>query len=313
MAKKTPKWRQHPRVQRILRSRPFYLGKRLYERYLEDDVGGLAAEATYYLILAMVPFLVFVVNVLLFFAAAQLDTVIAYLQYLPGEAPTTLTPIVEQIVAGRSRAVLSVGLLFALWSSSKGMDTLIRATDQAFGTQKNSQSWFVVKLKSVLFTLMIVGTMLASLGLTVFGNALVKFVSRIFFIDKGLLLLWQVATYFIPFVAMVIAIAVFYRYAPRFVAHEGRTPWRYTLTSAGIVTTLWLIMTAGYGYYVGNIANMGATYGSLVGLMILFIWLNFTSVILVMGAEFIAAFDDMKLYFATPRRRDYQTDTMRIV
>lgn len=54
------------------------------------------------------------------------------------------------------------------------------------------------------------------------------------------------------------------------------------------MTTLWLIMTAGYGYYVGNIANMGATYGSLVGLVILFIWLNFTSVILVMGAEFIA-------------------------
>lgn len=150
--------------------------------------------------------------------------VIAYLQYLPGEAPTTLTPIVEQIVAGRSRALPSVGLLFALWSSSKGMDTLQDSRNgSGFRRAEEQPVWFVVKLKSVLFTLVIVGTMLASLEAAVFGNALVKFIQRIFFIDKGLLLLWQVAAYFIPFVAMVIAIAVFYRYARAFVqAQDGR-------------------------------------------------------------------------------------------
>ena len=47
--------------------------------------------------------------------------------------------------------------------------------------------------------------------------------------------------------------------------------------------------------------------------MILFIWLNLTSLILIMGAEFIAAFDDMHLFFTVPRRKDYQTEDFRIV
>ena len=298
---------------RLRDSRALYIGKRLYQRYMDDDVGMLAAAATYYLILALVPFMIFLFNIILFVAASQIDTVLRYMQYLPGDVPATLAPVVTDIIEQRSTTVLSIGLLLALWSSSKGIDTLIRATDIAFQTGKNVQSYIRIKTKSILFTLLIVGTMLASLGITVFGNLIVKTFMGVLGLTQEFLFFWRIGTYLIPFVAMILVLAVFYRYAPRFVEHEGRTPWSHTLTSAAIVTTIWVAMTAAYGFYVSNIANMGATYGSLVGLMILFIWLNLTSLIFIMGAEFIAAFDDMHLFFAVPRRKDYQTEEFRIV
>lgn len=77
---------------RLRHSRALYIGKRLYQRYMDDDVGMLAAAATYYLILAMVPFLIFLFNIVLFVAASQIDTVLRYMQYLPGDVPATLAP-----------------------------------------------------------------------------------------------------------------------------------------------------------------------------------------------------------------------------
>ncbi len=274
------------------------MAKRLYERYIDDDVGGMAAESTYFLILALVPFLIFMFNVLLFFAASQIEEVIKLLDYVPVDTREFLQPIIMGIIGSRSKTVLSIGLVFALWSSSKGVTTLIRATDQAFGMEKNRQSYLVAKFKSVLFTLLIVGTMLVALGVLVFGDAIVKALAGYFYFNEMLLLAWDFGKYLVFFVAMVLVIAVFYRYAPAFEDEMGRTPWSYTLTASLIVTALWLLMTAGYSFYVGNIANMGTTYGSLVGLMILFIWLNLTSMILIMGAEFIAAYSEMRLYFS---------------
>lgn len=288
-----------PWVKRLRGSRVFFLGKRLYERYIDDDVGGLAAEATYFLILALVPFLIFLLNVILYFAASQLEMVLHLLDYLPADTQLSLEPIILDIINARSTTILSIGLIFALWSSSKGVTTLIRATDQAFGTNKNLQSYVRVKVKSVLFTLLIVGTMLGALGVSVFGNAVVHGLANVFELDPRFLAWWDAGKLSIPFVAMVLALSMFYRYAPGFKRDdEGRTPWAYTLTSSTLVTGLWLLMTAGYGYYVGNIAHMGSTYGPLVGLMILFIWLNLTATIFIMGAEFIAAYSEMRLYFS---------------
>ncbi|MDU4576776.1 MAG: YhjD/YihY/BrkB family envelope integrity protein, partial [Negativicoccus succinicivorans] len=176
---------------RLRDSRALYIGKRLYQRYMDDDVGMLAAAATYYLILALVPFMIFLFNIILFVAASQIDTVLRYMQYLPGDVPATLAPVVTDIIEQRSTTVLSIGLLLALWSSSKGIDTLIRATDIAFQTGKNVQSYIRVKTKSILFTLLIVGTMLASLGITVFGNLIVKTFMGVLGLTKEFLFFWR--------------------------------------------------------------------------------------------------------------------------
>ncbi len=296
--------RMHPRVQRWIHSKTYFFCRGLIDRYLRHDVGSLAAEATYYLILALVPFLIVALNMVLYFAATQIDHLFALLTYVPAETREFLWPVIMQIIESRSGAVLSVAMVLALWSASKGVDTLVRAMDKVFDTDKNRQAYWRVKLKSIVFTLLIVGSMLTALGLLVFGNAIVHAVAGFIGGDYHFLALWDVGKYLVPFVVMVVVIAVFYRYAPGPVREGGRRlPWRFALTGSGAATLLWLLMTGGYSYYVNNIANMGATYGSLVGLMILFIWFNLTSLILIMGAELIVVCNEMKLVYDLPGER----------
>ena len=60
------------------------------------------------------------------------------------------------------------------------------------------------------------------------------------------------------FVVLTAAVAILFRYAPSIVV-----PWRWILAGAAVFTVGWIIATAALGFYAGNVANYGATYGSL--------------------------------------------------
>lgn len=264
----------------------FCLG--LYNRYMDDEVGALAAETTYYLILGLVPFMIFIVNAILFFMAPQISFIIRLLQYLPQDLAVALEANVYRIVEGRSTIWLVAGLAGALWSGAQGIDVVIRSTDMAISNDRNKQNWFMVKAKSLLFTLLIAFAMILSLGITVFGNAVVYALDYYFTLAPVFLDTWDLMKYLIPFGNLVLTLSVFYRYA----AHRYRTKWIRAILASFLVTTLWLVLTGGYSYYMVNISHMGLTYGSLIGLVALFLWFHLAAMVIILGGEFIATWKD---------------------
>ena len=105
---------------------PFiYFIKSFIKRYVDDDIGALASEASYCFILGLIPFLIFLVNCILFFAAPQLDTIMNFLMYLPEQFATSMEENVARIVEGRS----SLWLPRALPFSSAGWITYFFKTE----------------------------------------------------------------------------------------------------------------------------------------------------------------------------------------
>jgi len=96
--------------------------------------------------------------------------------------------------------------------------------------------------------------------------------------------LLQILRYPAVFAALTIAVAILYRYAPSIVI-----PWRWLLLGAAAFTLGWLLATAGLGWYAGNVADYGATYGSLGAVIVLMLWFYLTSALLLIGAELTAA------------------------
>ena len=264
----------------------FVLG--LTKRFMADDVSALAAETTYYLILGLVPFMIFLVNAILFFMAPQISVVMQLLSYLPSDFAVALEGYVYRIIAGRSSIWLVLGLALALWSGAQGIDVVIRSTDKAMSNDRNRQSWITVKAKSLLFTLLIVFAMVLSLGITVFGNAVVYALDYYFTLPSMFLHTWNMLKYAVPFLTLVLTLAVFYRYA----THRYRTKWSRAFTASVLVTAVWLLLTGGYSYYILNLSSMGLTYGSLIGLLVLFIWFHLAAMVIIMGGEFIATWKD---------------------
>lgn len=271
----------------------FFL-KRFFQRFNDDNVTALAAESTYYFILGLVPFLIFMVNAILFFAAPQMSLILRLLTYLPADVAVTMEQNIIRILQARSSIWLIVGLAGALWTSSQGVDTLIRAMDAAFLGDRNRQSYIMVNAKSIIFTLFISFAMILSLGLIVFGNAVVYAIAYYFKVPALFLDLWTVVKFGIPFNIVAFSLGFFYQYAP-----DGRrSSWKRVLVASFLVTLIWLGLTAAYGYYILHISSMGITYGSLIGLIVLFIWFRLAAMVIIAGGEIIVTWNE------TAERRD---------
>lgn len=277
-------------------STAIYFVKRLIHRYMDDDVGAMAAESTYFFILGLIPFMIFLVNMVLFFAAPQMDLIFELLSYLPASMEHILRSYVTRIISGRSTIWMLGGLAGALWSSSQGVNALIRATDKAFYNDRNCQSWIKINIKSLVFTMLLTFAMLLSLILIVFANAIVYAVADFFQLSELFMQLWRLSRFTIPFTTLALVMALFYQLAPK--APVSR--WKRVVAASFIVTLLFLLSTYAYGYYVQHISNMGVTYGSIVGLIVLFIWLKLAALFIIMGGELIMAWDDTVQALALP-------------
>ena len=55
-----------------------------------------------------------------------------------------------------------------------------------------------------------------------------------------------------------------------------------------VATVLWLIATAGFGWYVRRLANYSLFYGSVGTVVVLLIWLYLIACISLIGCEFNA-------------------------
>jgi membrane protein len=51
---------------------------------------------------------------------------------------------------------------------------------------------------------------------------------------------------------------------------------------------LWLPTTAGFGWYVGHLANYNVLYGSVAAGIVLLVWMYLLAVIALLGCEFNA-------------------------
>jgi membrane protein len=117
-------------------------------------------------------------------------------------------------------------------------------------------------------------------------------------------------------VTIMLALAVFYRYAP-----DRREPrWRWVTWGSAVATVVWLLGSLGFSVYVSNFGSYNETYGSVGAVVILLLWFNLTSYVVLLGAELNAEIEHQTARDTTDRdgrasrpmgRRDaYVADTV---
>lgn len=93
-------------------------------------------------------------------------------------------------------------------------------------------------------------------------------------------ILLQVATSVGSFVIVALLFAVMFRYLP-----DARIAWRDVRAGAIGAALLFVLGKAAIGFYLGRI-NPGSAYGAAGSLAIVLIWVYYTSMVILLGAEF---------------------------
>src|SRR5205085_12042656 len=78
------------------------------------------------------------------------------------------------------------------------------------------------------------------------------------------------------------AFTVVYRFGP------SREParWRWLVAGAVLAAVLWMGGSAGFSWYLNHVASLDATYGSLGAVIGFMLWVWFSVMVVLVGAEF---------------------------
>jgi membrane protein len=265
------------------------IAQRLITGVREHDVSGLAAEIAYRFLFAVFPFGLFVAALGVGVAGwlrvdNPADRILGSLgDNLPPAIADSLRPELERLFDSASNGLLWTGALLALWAATGGTNALVKGIHRAYGVPE--QRPFVLRyVVAVALTLLAAVGVIASFVTIIGGAMITQELAEQFGLQAQAFAILQLLRWPAVFAALTLAVAILYRYAPSIVI-----PWRWILVGAAAFTAGWLVATAALGWYAANVADYGATYGSLGAVIVLMLWFYVTSALLLVGAELTAA------------------------
>jgi membrane protein len=255
---------------------------RTYHEVLDDRILALAGSVTFYSLLALFPAIAAGVSVYALFADAA--TISRHLSIasdiIPSGGLDLLGGEISRIAArsdGRLTSSFLAGLAIALWSANAGMKALFDALNVIYDEQeKRSIIW--LNAVSLFFTVCAIGAVgLAVAVVVVFPLLLAAFDLTSSHHPFIAYLRWPVML-----VLLLAGLSVLYRYGPS--RHPAR--WRWISVGSLAAALLWLAVSSLFSWYLGNIANYDATYGTLGAAVGLMMWMWLSAIVILIGAEF---------------------------
>ena len=209
-------------------------------------------------------------------------------QAILGFVPLNLQDFVLKIIAEvftKSAAVVPISGLFALWSSGKGMQSLIAGLNVIYHV-KETRNWLTNRLYSMLYMFLFVLAIIISLLLLVMGNRIhAALVIHAPLLGKMLGRLLSAKT-FLVFVVLFLVFLVLYRYLP-----NRKASLKSQVPGAFIIAVAWSLFSYFFSLYFTFFPNFSNMYGSLSALIMVMLWLYVCMNLLLYGAEINAYFE----------------------
>jgi membrane protein len=255
--------------------------KRLYRHYDDHAVSDTAAALSYYFLFALFPFLFFLATLTAYLPLGEsVNQLIQRIRpVLPAQAVDLISEHVNALIARPHPKLLTVGLIFTLYSASRGIDALRKGFNLAYDVKETRPLWHT--------ELLAVGATLAGAALVLFGVAgLVAggdagfWLARHIGIGSAYVLVWRSLRW--PVITAVIMLLGATGY---YVLPNVKQKVRYIMSGTVTGTVLWLGATWGFSLYAGHFGTYNVTYGSIGGVVILMTLLFISGFILLMGCE----------------------------
>ncbi|PKM53845.1 MAG: ribonuclease [Firmicutes bacterium HGW-Firmicutes-20] len=258
--------------------------KDLFARFMNDDLLSVGAQITYFLLLSIAPFLIFLITLITFIPLLDFQSQIEPLYALmPADASKILNAIIDQTIKNRSSALLTFGVLFALLSASAGVSYLIRGVNRAYDQEETRPIW-KKSLLSLVITLELSVVIIGSMILIVFGGILGSKVFGWLGFSETFTMIWDYLRFVIAIFAIIIVFISLYYSAP-----SCRLTIKEVLPGAIVAAISWIVVSMAFSFYADNLGNYAAVYGSLGGVIALLTWIYLSSIIFLLGAEINAS------------------------
>jgi len=253
----------------------------LWREIQDDRVLDGAAVLAYFFLLAIFPAALFVLSLLPSLSIPHLQQAILDLlhQILPQQSAELFEGTVRYVASEGRGGLLTFGLIFTLWSASSGVYAVMEQLNVIYDVKDRRPFW---KARGTALLLLMFFVLLAigSLSLVIFGGVVQSWVAAIIGWSRALIICFATLRWIILAVALLLALAVIYRFAP-----DVNLKFRFISPGNVVAATLIALASIGLRFYVSKFGNYSATYGNLTAMIILMLWIYMAGIALLVGCE----------------------------
>jgi membrane protein len=259
-----------------------------FSKWFAHDAMSQSAALAYYTVFSLAPLLVVVISIAgaVFGEDAVRGRIVRQFQGLLGrEEATFIQTVLQKAKKDSSGPVASVlAVLVLIVGASAVFGQLQTSLNGIWEVKPRVGHFFSDFIRKRLLTFALVlgfgFLLLVSLVLSAGVEALQTFVANRFAIDAAPL---EWANGVVSFLLFTLLFAMIFRILP-----DARIPWRDVWLGAVATSVLFVAGKWAIGLYLGR-AAVSSAYGAAGSVVILLLWVYFTSLIVLLGAEFTRA------------------------
>jgi membrane protein len=262
------------------------LGRETFHRWMEDKASGLAAALAYYALFSLAPLLLIVTSVAGLVFGQQAAEGHLYLQVSSLVGPDSAAAI-QSIVAnmglhpskGVLATVVGVGVLIVgatgvFAQLQESLNTVWRAKSP---TTNGLLDWFRVRFLSFSMVMGVGFLLLISLVLSALLAGVGQFLTAFI---PGWVVLGHALNVLISLGGITVLFAMMFKVLP-----DTPVAWRDVWLGALVTSVLFTLGKFAIGFYLGQ-ASVASSYGAAGSVVIVLLWVYYSSLILYLGAEF---------------------------
>lgn len=260
--------------------------KRAAVEFINDNGLKLSASLSYYTVFSIGPVLIIIISLAgLFYGKEAVQGKIYYqLNGLVGSsAALQIQDIIKNIEQSQLSASGAIIGIIVLIIGATGVFTEIQDSINYIWAvkAKPQKGWLKLLMNRLLsFSLIISFGFILLVSLIVHALVDVLHDKLIHIFDEVTVYIFLMVNYVILFVVIACLFAIIFKVLP-----DAKIQWRDSFVGAAFTSALFMIGKYLIGLYIAQ-SDVGVTYGAAASLVLILLWVYYSSIILYFGAEF---------------------------
>ncbi len=248
-----------------------------------DNVGAYAAQATLFIIMSVLPFLLVLSSLLRYTPITESMILNGIHKFMPGSISPLFVSVIDETYKNSAK-LLVPAIIIAIYSSAKAVQSLRYGLNIIYDIPE-TRNWFVLRFRAMLDTLLLILVMIVLLLLLVFGRKiqglLVQHAPIVSKVTEMILKMRMV----VIFIMLIAVFCFIYKFLP-----NRKATFRSQLVGAVGCAAAWYVFTFGLSIYV-NFFQGFSLYGSLTTLLLIMFWLSICMYIFMVCGEVNSRFE----------------------
>jgi membrane protein len=262
------------------------VGKQFFVGVSQGAISMRASAIAFNFFLAMFPAIIFFFTLIPYLPIENYqEKLILFIGSMVPEASfAMIESTIRDIITNKRGSLLSFGILAALFFSTNGFVAMISAFNETINSFEK-RSWYAVRIISIVLVFTIFVFVSIAIVLITTSERVLDYLVLKEFLHYGFTYYLLIAGKWITTISFFyFSIAIVYYLAP-----AKRSEFRFFSPGATLATILSILLVVGFSYYINNFSQYNTLYGSIGTLIIVLMWIQLNSLIVLIGFELNAS------------------------